>query len=157
MPSPLILDLGTIDLERVLITREQIYERLPHRYEFMMLDGIVHLDREQLLAVAVRHVREDEWWVRGHIPGRPLFPGVLMVETAAQLAAYVSMEVQPSHRFIGFGGIDAVKFRAAISPPATLYIILKGVEIRPRRTICDVQGVVNGQMAFEARITGMPV
>ena len=123
MPPPAILDLSTIDVNRVLVTREQIYEKLPHRYEFMQLDGILHLDIEKGVAVGYRDIREDEWWVRGHIPGRPLFPGVLMVETAAHLASYVSMLVLKGTRFLGFGGIDKTKFREAISPPAKLILV----------------------------------
>jgi 3-hydroxyacyl-[acyl-carrier-protein] dehydratase len=151
------MDLSQIDLNRILITREQIYEHLPHRHEFMQLDGIIYADKPTLTAVALREVREDEFWVRGHIPGRPLLPGVLIVETAAQLAAYVAHLVMPTSKFIGFGGIENTKFRLAVSPPARMYFVLKGIEVRPRRVVCDVQAFVNSQMAYEGRIIGMPV
>ncbi len=157
MPAAPIVDLNSLDLSKVVATREQIYQRLPHRFEFMQLDAILHIDRERGIGVALREVRPDEFWVRGHIPGRPLLPGVLMIETAAQMASYLSQELQPDDRFLGFGGIDAVKFRGAVSPPARMYFILKALEVRPRRTICDAQAVVNGQLVFEGRITGMPV
>ncbi len=157
MPAPPLLDLSTINLDQIIVTREQIYQQLPHRHEFMQLDGLVHIDVPNLLAVALREVRSDEFWVRGHIPGRPLLPGVLMIETAAQMASYVTHLVQPSDKFLGFGGVDNVKFRLAVSPPARMYFVLKGVDVRPRRTICDVQAFVNNQMAFEGRFTGMPI
>jgi 3-hydroxyacyl-[acyl-carrier-protein] dehydratase len=158
MPVAPLVDLSALDLSKVLFTREQIYDRLPQRYEFMQLDTIVHVDREQCLALASREVREDEYWVRGHIPGRPLLPGVLMIESAAQLAAFVAYELglYPPHKFIGFGGVDNVKFRAVVSPPAHMYFALKGLEFRPRRIICDTQAFVNGQMCYEGRIMGMP-
>lgn len=152
-----LFDFSHIDLNHIIVTREQIYERLPHRYEFMQLDGFVYTDVPTMTAVAIREVRSDEWWVRGHIPGRPLFPGVLIMETAAQMAAYVSHLLLPGDRFMGFGGIDQVKFRQAVIPPARLVYILKGLECRPRRVICDVQAFLGSQMAFEGRITGMPV
>ncbi len=60
-------------------------------------------------------------------------------------------------QFWGFGGVDEVKFRAAVTPPARMYFVLKSVEHRPRRCIALVQGWVNGKLAFEGRITGMPV
>ena len=159
MASAPLVDFSAIDLSTVLFTREQIYERLPHRYEFMQLDSIIHLDRERHIGVAVREVREDEFWVRGHIPGRPLLPGVLMIETAAQLASFVAFEIGafPREKFIGFGGVDSVKFRAAVSPPARMYFALQGTEIRSRRIMCEAQAFVNGQMCFEGRITGMPI
>jgi 3-hydroxyacyl-[acyl-carrier-protein] dehydratase len=58
---------------------------------------------------------------------------------------------------MGFGGLENVKFRGAVVPPARMYILIKGVEIRPRRTVCDTQGIVDGKLVFEARVTGMPV
>lgn len=157
MPTELFVDLNTIDLGAVLASREQIYQQLPHRYEFMQLDRIIWFDRQQGLAVGLREVRPDEFWVRGHIPGRPLLPGVLMLESAAQMASYLSHQVASEERFMGFGGVENVKFRLAVSPPATMYIIEKLVEVRRRRTICDAQGVVDGRLAFEARIIGMPL
>jgi len=157
MAAPPFIDLNTLDLNKLIITRNQIYERLPHRFEFMQLDGIVHFDRELGIGVGLREVREDEFWVKGHIPNRPLFPGVLMIESAAQMASYLSNEILPSKRFMGFGGVDNVKFRGTIMPPATMYIILKMVEVRKRRTIADAQGIVDDKLVFEGRITGMLV
>jgi len=157
MAAPPLIDLNTLDLNRIIATREQIYERLPHRFEFMQLDAIVHLDLEQMVAVGLREVRPDEFWVRGHIPGRPLLPGVLMIESAAQMASYVSQQIRSYDRFLGFGGVDGVKFRGEVAPPAKLYLIEKMVEVRSRRTICDAQGFVEGRLVFEARITGMPI
>lgn len=157
MPAAFFVDLNTIDLDQLITPKETIYERLPHRYEFMQLDGIVHLDLERQVGVGVRHVREDEFWVRGHIPGRPLLPGVLMIETAAQMASFLSQEIRPDSRFLGFGGLESVKFRLPVTPPSTLYIIEQLIEVRQRRTVCDAQGVVDGKMVFEARIIGMPI
>lgn len=157
MAAKPFIDLDTIDLSQVLADKEKIYQRLPHRYEFMQIDAIVYLDKEQRLGVGLREIREDEFWVKGHIPGRPLFPGVLMLETAAQMASYLSQEIQPDSRFLGFGGVDGVKFRGAVSPPNKMYFILKATDIRSRRTICEAQGIVDGTLVFEAKITGMPI
>ena len=157
MAAEPFVDLDALDLTSLCFTREQIYDHLPHRYEFMQLNGIIHFDKEKGIAVGLREVREDEFWVRGHIPGRPLMPGVLMLETAAQLASFLSHQLQPDSRFLGFGGLDKVKFRGSVSPPNRMYVILKAVEIKPRRTIADAQGIVDGKLVFEARITGMPV
>jgi 3-hydroxyacyl-[acyl-carrier-protein] dehydratase len=158
MASAPLVDLSTIDLSQLVVTREQIYELLPHRYEFMQLDGLISVDVENRVAVALREVRTDEFWVRGHIPGRPLLPGVLMIETAAQLAAYLTMRVMPElGHFWGFGGVEDVKFRMAVSPPARMYFILRSTEVRPRRCTAEVQAIVEGKLAFEGRVIGMPV
>jgi 3-hydroxyacyl-[acyl-carrier-protein] dehydratase len=157
MAAEPFIDLNTIDLSQCLADKDQIYQRLPHRYEFMQLDKIIWFDKEQGLAVAQRDIREDEFWVKGHIPGRPIFPGVLMVESAAHVASYISYEYYPESRFVGFGGIDAVKFRGEVTPPSTVYIIMKKVDARKRRIICDTQAIVEGKLVFEGQITGMPL
>ena len=157
MPPPLLCDLASIDLERVIFTRQEIYEKLPHRFEFMQLDGIVHVDEEGAVAVAYRDVRVDEWWVRGHVPGRPIFPGVLMLETAAHLAAFMMRYIAGYEGFVAYGGVDRCKFRDAVVPPARVYMICCKAEDRPRRITADCQAVVDGRLVFEARITGLPM
>ncbi|MCK6486318.1 MAG: beta-hydroxyacyl-ACP dehydratase [Phycisphaerae bacterium] len=157
MPPPALLDLSKLDLNRVEMTREQIYEVLPHRHEFMQLDGVIHLDADKLEIVAYRDVKPDEWWCKGHLPGRPLFPGVLMIETAAHIASVYFSRVLKEPGFLGFGGVDSFKFREAVIPPARLYILGRAVEVRRRRMVCDVQGFVNEAMVFEGRITGLPM
>ncbi len=157
VPPQLLYDLGKVDLSQVVYTREAIYERLPHRYEFMQLDGIVHLDREAAVAIAYRDVREDDWWVRGHVPGRPIFPGVLMLETAAQLAAFTCKYVHEYQGFVAFGGVDRCKFRDAVTPPSRLFFVCHQIENKPRRIAADCQGLVDGAVVFEARITGLPI
>lgn len=157
MPPPLLYDLDKVDLNRVVYTREQIYAKLPHRFEFMQLGGIVHVDRQAGVAVAYRDVRADEWWVRGHVPGTPIFPGVLMLETAAQLAAFMMRYVDDYEGFVAFGGVDRCKFRGAVTPPARIIMICRKSEDRPRRIAGDCQAVVEGVVVFEATITGLPV
>jgi len=155
MAATPFVDLSTIDLKQVLYDKSQIYERLPHRYEFMQLDAIIYFDREAGLAVARRDVREDEFWVKGHIPGRPIMPGVLMIESAAHMASFFTPEYLDQEGFMGFAGVDLVKFRGTISPPSTMYINTKTVDVRRRRTIVDCQGVVDDKLVFEGRITGI--
>lgn len=158
MPAAPFLDLDTLDLTKTFADRDAIYSRLPQREPLMMLDRIIHVDMESGVAAAIREVREDEFWTKGHIPGRPLLPGVLMIESAAQFAAYMTYEVRPEEtRFMGFGGVDKVKFRGTVVPPAQMLLVIKLVEVRSRRTIADVQGFVDGTMVFEAQITGMIV
>lgn len=158
MPPPPLLDLSKIDFDRILYRQEQIYEVLPQRHEFAHLDAIVHLDLDSATAVAFREIRADEWWCKGHFPDRPLFPGILMVETAAQLAAFVQHRVSPSDDTImGFGGIDQVKFRGSVVPPCRLVVVGRAADKRPRRFIYEVQGFVKDAMVFEGLITGIPL
>jgi 3-hydroxyacyl-[acyl-carrier-protein] dehydratase len=156
MPPPLIINLAEVDLTQVICTREDIYGKLlPHRYEFELLDGVCFLDRAVQSIVAFADIREDAWWVRGHVPGRPLLPGVLMLEMAAQTSALGTKLLADSPHFIAFGGVDDCKFRDTVVPPARLYLISRATEIRPRRIASSTQGVVEGRLVFEARITGL--
>ncbi|MDY7010890.1 MAG: 3-hydroxyacyl-ACP dehydratase FabZ family protein [Planctomycetota bacterium] len=155
MPPEPILDVSEIDQSKVAVTREQIYQVNPHRYEFQQLDGIFFLDFDRNVIAGFRDVREDEFWVRGHIPGRPIFPGVLMIESAAQLFSYYVVTREKYDGFIGFGGVDNVKFRGQVVPGDRVIILGRMVEVRKRRCVGAVQGFVDGRMVFEGTITGM--
>lgn len=158
MAATLLMDPAALDASRVIADRAALYSRLPQRAQFMQLDGVVSLDHPAGRAVAYRDVREDEWWCAAHVPGKPLLPGVLMLESAAQLAAYMERYSQPDFEgFIGFGGVDGAKFRQTVSPPARLWLICQRVDARSRRIICYVQGVVDGVLVFEANVTGLVV
>jgi len=155
MPAKKLFDTADIDMTKVVATREDIYEVNPHRYEFMLLDGVIHHDVEAGEIVGFRETREDEFWVKGHIPGRPLFPGVLMIEAGAQLVSYYVMKMEPDKGFLGFGGVSDVKFRGAVVPGDRLVFLGKLLEHRSRRSVGLVQGFVGDRMVFEGKITGM--
>lgn len=158
MAPPLLVDLSKLDLGRVQYTLDDIRAANPHRFEFEQLSAIVHMDPAAGEIVARRDVRPDEFWVRGHIPGRPLMPGVLMIEAAAQMSSFYYKVVQTEDkRFLGFGGVEGVKFRGQVVPGDTLILLGKVVEIRNRRTIFDTQAVVGEKLVYEGRIIGVPL
>jgi len=155
MPPTPFLDINTLDLDNVLANHAEIYGVLPHRHEFERLDAIVYLNTEEVLMAGYHDVRDDEFWVRGHIPGRPIFPGVMMIETAAQLVSYYMMTASKQEGFLGFSAVDEVKFRGSVGPGDRLVMVGKMVEVRKRRCKGAIQGFVNGNMVFEGIITGM--
>lgn len=155
MPPPLLVDLEQVDVKNVYLSKKQVYEYLPHAYEFQLLDTICYFNRETHSMVSCIDIPADAWWIRGHVPDKPLLPGVLMLEMAAQTSAILAKSVNPSDEFIGFGGVDHCKFREAVTPPAQLYILCVARELRSRRILSDTQGICNGKMIFEAQITGM--
>jgi 3-hydroxyacyl-[acyl-carrier-protein] dehydratase len=157
MPPPAILDPASLDCSRVLHTRDDIYRILPQRFEFAQLDAIIHVDPQAGTAAGYRDVRPDEWWCRGHMPGQPIFPGILMLECAAQLAAFVQhMHFPVDQGFMAFGGVDGAKFRGSVIPPSRVILTGRLVEARSRRFVCDIQSYSGGEMVFEGRITGLP-
>lgn len=159
MVPSLIFDLSSIDLDQVQIDAEGIERINPHRGQMRLLDGIIYANDDFTEAVAFKDVGADEFWVAGHIPGRPLFPGVLMIEAAAQLASFLTMYhvgVQDDQdRFVGFVGADAVKFRGQVVLGDRLVLLSKITQLRRNRCTCASQGLVKGVMVFEAVITGM--
>ncbi len=162
MPREALFDVTHVDPARVVADISAIRAHNPQRYEFEQLTRICHLDVEAGDVAGVLEIPAEVWWARGHCPGRPLMPGVLMLECAAQLCSWFVHQVydasQKQGRIFGFGGIDAVKYRGMIVPPATLLVLGKRVEVRPRRAIFDTQGYLAhdlDHMIFEARITGM--
>ncbi|MGB0715995.1 MAG: 3-hydroxyacyl-ACP dehydratase FabZ family protein [Phycisphaerae bacterium] len=157
MPPSQLLDLSQIDLTKTLVDEAGIYEKMPHRFEFQLLDGVCHADAETKSIVTYCDVTNQDWWVRGHVPGRPLLPGVLMLEMAAQTCALMVKLWTDYEGFIGFGGVNNCKFRDSISPEpkARLYVMGKTTDLRRRRIVADTQGMVDGRMIFEAEITGL--
>jgi len=155
MPPKPFIDLSLLEKSPVSISQDDIYNVNPHRFEFMQLNGIYFVDSENSVMAGYRDVRDDEFWVKGHIPGRPIFPGVLMIETAAQLVSYYAMTIMPGKGFLGFAGVDGVKFRGTVVPGDRIIMVGKMVECKPRRCIGETQAFVRGEMVYEGVITGM--
>ena len=155
MPAKPLFDLSKIDPTKVVVDTEAIRAVNPHRFEFQQLDGFCYLDREIGEMAGFRDVKEDEFWVRGHIPGRPIFPGVLMIEIAAQLVSYYAMTTYPGDHFMGFGGVDNVKFRGTVVSGQRIIMLGTVVEMRNRRCIGATQAYVDGKMVYEGVVTGM--
>ena len=158
MPPPWHLDPASVDLSKVLVDSEGIRKVNPQRYEMEQLSAIVHIDREQHLIVGYKDVGAEEFWVRGHMPGYPLLPGVLICEAAAQLCSYYTCTAGLLQcDFIGFGGMEGVRFRAPVRPGDRLVLIGKGSKLHRRQTIFNVQAFIGTTMVFHADILGVPL
>ena len=139
-----------------IITRDEIYARLPQRHELALLDGIVHFEQDERFAVGFHDARPDHFWVRGHLPGRPLMPGVVMVEVAAQLCAWISTFFIPqdSSRFFGFAGVEGVRFRGEVRPGDRLLAAARIERLRGRFATCSSQCWVGEHLVYEGTILG---
>lgn len=157
MPPTLLFDLSKIDLDKVEFTREDIAEVNPQSYEMSQLDAIVWHDLDKLLCLGYKDVTDNEFWVRGHIPGRPIMPGVIMIEAAAQLSSFFMKRIYGLSGFIGFSGINDTRFRDTVVPGQRLYLLSHISKIRSRQFTASVQGVVDGKMVFDTKVAGMRV
>jgi 3-hydroxyacyl-[acyl-carrier-protein] dehydratase len=154
MPPALLFDISGIDLTQVLFDQEYVRTCNPQRGEMEQLNGIIWVDANGERIIGYKDVREDEFWIAGHIPGRPLLPGVLMIEAAAQLASFYTRKYVGWKGFIGFGGADRVRFRQTVAPGRRLYLIAEQQWHRHHRIECKVQGIIDGSIVFECSIVG---
>ncbi|MDP7009084.1 MAG: hypothetical protein QGI78_05885 [Phycisphaerales bacterium] len=150
-----ILDISTIDLSHIAISEEEVGKMNPQSGDMRQLDHVSYVQEDNQLAVGIKNVKDDEFWVSGHIPGRPIYPGVLMIEAAAQLSSILYHLNADGDHFMGFTRCDNCSFRGQVLPNNTLAIVSIIRKFQRRRFVCDAQGYVDGQFMFEAKITGM--
>jgi 3-hydroxyacyl-[acyl-carrier-protein] dehydratase len=158
MPRELLLDPASIDWNRVIVDLDGIRKVNPQRFEMEQLTAIVLIDAEKHMIAGYKDVGADEFWVQGHLPGYPLYPGVLMCEAAAQLCSYyITTQGYARGDFVGFGGLENVRFRGQVRPGDRLLLIAKATKLHRRQTICHVQGFVDSKLVFNGDIIGVPL
>ncbi|MFO1055213.1 MAG: 3-hydroxyacyl-ACP dehydratase FabZ family protein [Planctomycetota bacterium] len=153
-----LVDLATLDLGSDVLPEEELRALLPHRYEFQLIDGVCHLDLEKGVIVAYKNWDQDPWWARGHVPGRPLMPGVLIAEGAAQTASILMKKsgACAPERFIGLGGLDNVRFRGQVIPPATVHwVSVIGTTSGSRLAKYPAQAFCGGKLVMEMDLLGV--
>lgn len=155
MPKPFLYDFSNIDLTCILHDRCAIRAVNPQRGHFEQLDAIVYACPEQRRLLGYKDVLANEFWADGHVPGRPLLPGVMMIESAAQLAAFYLKQYCGWGGFVGFGGVNDVHFRRPVTPGQRLFLLLQQTRTRLGRSTGNVQGIVDGQIVFDAEVIGV--
>ncbi len=159
MAAQTLFDISDIDLSQVAISPQKVGQLNPQCGPMRHLDHVIWKNDDATRGLGVKQVRDDEFWVPVHIPGRPLMPGVLMIEAAAQLCS-ILQQFRPgidNSRFLGFIRCDNVVFRGKVVPGDTFYLLAKEIKSGRRRFVSTTQGIVNDQLVLEATITGMAV
>jgi 3-hydroxyacyl-[acyl-carrier-protein] dehydratase len=157
--APLLFDISRMDLSQIAASTERVEEINPHRGHMRLLDRVIWMNEDATIGLGVKQVRDDEFWVQGHVPGRPLLPGILMIEAAAQLCCFlqgVRPHSEPS-QFMGFIRCDDVVFRGQVVPGDTLYLLAEEISYRRRRFTSKTQATVNERLVYEGTITGMAI
>ncbi|SMF76523.1 3-hydroxyacyl-[acyl-carrier-protein] dehydratase [Allosphingosinicella indica] len=142
--------LGPMDVRRVMAA-------LPHRYPMLLVDRVESLIVDQSIA-AIKAVTMNEEFFQGHFPGRPIMPGVLIVEALAQAAGVLAVEslgLAGSGKLVYFMAIDEAKFRTPVEPGCLLR--LEVAFVQKRATVCKFAGkaFVDGKLAAQANFTAM--
>lgn len=132
---------------------EEIQELLPHRYPFALVDRIIdYVPGEK--AVGLKNVTINEEFFQGHIPGKPLMPGVLQVEAMAQVGGVI-LTLLPGMKgkFFAFGGMEKVRFRRPVVPGDQLIMTVELLSFRRNRIAkMQGQGLVDGQLAVQGEM-----
>jgi UDP-3-O-[3-hydroxymyristoyl] N-acetylglucosamine deacetylase / 3-hydroxyacyl-[acyl-carrier-protein] dehydratase len=143
--------LRTSRQESPMISIDEILQVLPHRYPFLLVDRILELE-DGKRAVGLKNVTINEPFFQGHFPGHPIMPGVLIIESMAQVGGMLLMRTvsDPASKVVYFMSLDNVKFRRPVKPGDQLRIEIE--VLRLRGTICSMRGVarVDGDVVCEA-------
>ena len=142
--------LGPLNVVRVM-------QALPHRYPMLLVDRVERLTRDVSIT-AIKAVTINEQFFQGHFPGRPIMPGVLIVEALAQAAGVLAVEslgLAGSGKLVYFMAIDGAKFRLPVEPGCLLTLDVEFVQ--KRSSVCKFAGraTVDGKLAAEANFTAM--
>ena len=141
---------GPLDIRRVMAA-------LPHRYPMLLVDRVETIVPDQSIA-AIKAVTINEDFFQGHFPGRPIMPGVLIVEALAQAAGILAVEslgLANSGKLVYFMAIEGAKFRAPVEPGVLLRLEVEFVQ--KRTSVCKFAGraLVDDKVAAEAQFTAM--
>ena len=157
MASKPLIDFDAIDLSKPIASHDEIYAELKQAGSFALLDEVLHFDPEANLVVGHKEIKADDWWAADHIPGRPLFPGALMIEASAQLCSWDFMRRREGDEdvFVGFGGLNNTRFRGVVEPGVTM--VFAGTVLRIRKTLFTyaAQAFVDRRLVFETEVIGI--
>ena len=142
--------IGPLDVRRVMAA-------LPHRYPMLLVDRVERIVPDHSIT-AIKAVSMNEGFFQGHFPGRPIMPGVLIVEALAQAAGVLAVEslgLADSGKLVYFMAIEGAKFRTPVEPGCLLQLDVEFIQ--KRASVCKFAGraSVDGKLAAEANFTAM--
>jgi beta-hydroxyacyl-ACP dehydratase FabZ len=143
-------------MSEIIMDIEQIISILPHRYPFILVARILELEKDRRI-VGLKNVTINEPFFQGHFPGRPVMPGVLVIEAMAQVGGILAYHTVPQNqdKLIYFMAMDKVKFRRPVVPGDQLIFELTTLHRSSRAWKMSGKAKVDGKTAAQAELTAV--
>lgn len=154
-----IVDFSLFDHGKPVGTLSDINNCNHQRFEISQLDGILFEELSTNRCVGYKDTSTADFWVRGHMPGFALMPGVVMCEAAAQLSSYFTVKHDLlGCDVVGLGGIENCRFRGSVLPGQRLTMMVRGTKLRRGGMIaCEFQGWVDQRIVVTGELKGVPL
>ena len=137
----------------VVLDAKKIAQILPHRYPFLLVDRIVHIDLENNKIIGQKNVTINEHFFQGHFPGAPIMPGVLILEALAQTGGVLVHQKGYGHKIAVLLNISSAKFRRPVVPGDILILQAIGLHFSNRAGKVSAKAFVNDQLVVEAEVS----
>jgi beta-hydroxyacyl-ACP dehydratase FabZ len=128
----------------------EIMKILPHRQPFLFVDKIIHLEKGRC-ATGIKNVSMDDYFFKGHFPGRPVMPGVIIIEAMAQVGGVMMLAPEENRgKLAFFMALDNVKFRKTVLPGDQLVLEVVAGKIKSKTGQVHAKAFVDGKIVAEA-------
>lgn len=135
-----------------LLDVKEIQKRIPHRYPFLFVDKVLAIDAAAGTISAIKSVSINEPFFQGHFPEHPIMPGVLIIESLAQVAAIYVAEIGMKGLKV-LASVKGFKFRRPVSPGDTLSLEVKVLHLSSLGGKCEAKASVDGKVCAEGQLT----
>ncbi|MEN9654907.1 MAG: (3R)-hydroxymyristoyl-[acyl-carrier-protein] dehydratase [Chlamydiota bacterium] len=132
---------------------KQIAAMLPHRYPFLLVDRVLHIDLEQNEIIGLKHVTVNEPFFQGHFPDVPIMPGVLILEALAQTGGILVHQKGYDKKIAVLLNVAGAKFRKPVVPGDALHLHAKGLHISGNGGKIQAKAVVGDNVVVEAELS----